>query len=125
MIRTVVSPYEDKDETRIAISGTDVALSPDAVSALALLVHEFTTNAAKYGSLSVPEGRVAVRCLADGNRLILIWEERDGPPLKGERGNEGFGSVMTRAAAKGQLGGTGLPSFGLRGANDLLVYVPG
>jgi PAS domain S-box-containing protein len=106
LIRTVVAPYEDIDKTRILISGPDVPLSPDAVSALALLVHEFTTNAAKYGSLSVPEGRVAVRCLADRDRFVLIWEERDGPRLKAQRGDEGFGSVMTRAAAEGQLGGT-------------------
>lgn len=106
LIKTVVSPYEDKDKARIVISGADVPLSPDAVSALALLVHEFTTNAAKYGSLSVPEGRIAVRILTDGSRLILIWEERDGPQLKAQRGDEGFGSVMTRAAAEGQLGGT-------------------
>jgi PAS domain S-box-containing protein len=106
LIRTVVSPYEDKDKARITINGPDIPLSSGAVSALALLVHEFTTNAAKYGSLSLPEGRVAVRCLADRNRFILIWEERDGPRLEAQRGDEGFGSVMTRAAAEGQLGGT-------------------
>jgi PAS domain S-box-containing protein len=106
LIKTVVSPYEDKDKARIVISGPDVPLSSGAVSALALLVHEFTTNAAKYGSLSLPEGRVAVRCVADGDRFVLIWEERDGPRLEAKRGDEGFGSVMTRAAAEGQLGGT-------------------
>jgi PAS domain S-box-containing protein len=106
LIKTVVSPYEDKDSPRIVITGPDLPLSSGAVSALALLVHEFTTNAAKYGSLSLPEGRVAVRCVADGDRFDLIWEERDGPRLEAKRGDEGFGSVMTRAAAEGQLGGT-------------------
>ncbi len=83
----------------------DVPLSPTAVSALALLFHEFTTNAAKYGSLSVPEGRVTVRCLAEGDRVMVIWEERGGPLLGAQKGDAGFGSVMTEAAAR-QLGGT-------------------
>jgi hypothetical protein len=50
--------------------------------------------------------KAAWRCVADGDRFDLIWEERDGPRLEAKRGDEGFGSVMTRAAAEGQLGGT-------------------
>jgi PAS domain S-box-containing protein len=106
LIKTVVSPYEDKHEARLVLTGSDVRLSATAVSALALIVHEFATNSAKYGSLSVPAGRIAIDCAEDGDRFVLVWTEQDGPTLGALRGEEGFGSLMTRAAAKGQLGGT-------------------
>jgi two-component sensor histidine kinase len=88
------------------VSGSDIPLSANAVSALALLIHEFTTNAAKYGSLSTQEGRVSIDCVENGDQFVLIWKEWNGPKLDGHRGEDGFGSLMTRAAAQGQLGGT-------------------
>ena len=38
----------------------DLVLKPDAVHSLTLALHELATNAAKYGALSVPDGRVAI-----------------------------------------------------------------
>jgi two-component sensor histidine kinase len=72
---------------------------------LALLLHEFTTNAAKYGALSAPEGRVEVRCEVVGDRLLLKWNERGGPTVADQIGADGFGSVLIRSAIEGQLGG--------------------
>ena len=81
LIRTVVSPYEDSDRTRIAIHGADVSLAPDAVSTLALVIHEFTTNAAKYGSLATRAGGISIDCFEDGDQFVLIWTEQGGPAL--------------------------------------------
>jgi PAS domain S-box-containing protein len=108
LIKVIVSPYECRaggQEQRVAISGPDISLAANSVSALALLIHEFTTNAAKYGALSTPDGRVEIRCFEDGEQFVLTWKERGGPPLDGLHGEEGFGTLLTRATAKGQLDG--------------------
>jgi PAS domain S-box-containing protein len=108
LIKVIASPYEctaGGQEQRVAISGPDISLAANSVSALALLIHEFTTNAAKYGALSTPDGRVEIRCFEDGEQFVLTWKERGGPPLDGLHGEEGFGTLLTRATAKGQLDG--------------------
>lgn len=109
LIRTIVSPYEgrtNEDKERVAVSGSDIPLSPRSVTSLALLIHEFVTNAAKYGALSTPNGHVDVHCREDNGEFVLTWKERGGPPVDHQRDGEGFGSVLTRTAVKGQLNGT-------------------
>jgi PAS domain S-box-containing protein len=109
LIKVIVSPYEPQIlrlADRVAIGGPDIALTASSVPSLALIVHEFATNAAKYGSLSVPDGRVQIDCVEAGDRVILLWKERGGPPIDGPRGKEGFGTLLTRTTAKGQLNGT-------------------
>ena len=63
LIRTIMLPYEEEIDgkgARVAIHGPDVALAAGVVTNLALLVHEFATNAVKYGALSTPHGTVDV-----------------------------------------------------------------
>jgi two-component sensor histidine kinase len=76
-----------------------------AVANLALLLHEFATNAAKYGALSAPAGRVRVACAVEDGALRLVWRERGGPRVEGEPKEEGFGSLLARATAGSQFGG--------------------
>jgi two-component sensor histidine kinase len=76
-----LSPYSATREKRVTISGPVVLLEPTAAQAIAVTLHELATNAAKYGSLSVPDGRLDLEwALADG-RLRLCWTERGGPPV--------------------------------------------
>jgi two-component sensor histidine kinase len=49
--RTIVAPFDEPEDPRIALSGIDAAVAGSAVNSLALLLHEFATNAAKYGAL--------------------------------------------------------------------------
>ena len=49
---------------RIVISGPDIPVSAALVTDFALLLHEFATNAAKYGALSTP--RVVIDIACDG-----------------------------------------------------------
>lgn len=105
LVRTILSPYETgADGERVAISGCDFPLSGSIVTSFALLLHEFATNAAKYGALAAPSGRVEIVCRADDSRLELLWCERGGPSAD-PGGEEGFGSLLSRATVKSQLGG--------------------
>ena len=109
LIKTIASPYENRaaeECERVTVAGADAPLSNSSVTSLALLLHEFTTNAAKYGALSIPEGRVDVRCEVAGDKLLLEWNERGGPaPGDQVSMDDGFGSILIRSAIEGQLGG--------------------
>jgi PAS domain S-box-containing protein len=109
LVRVIATPYEHRaggGDDRVTISGPDLPIATKSVSPLALLVHEFTTNAAKYGALSEPDGRIEIQCFDEGEQFILLWKEHGGPPLDGARGEDGFGTLLTSATVKLQLGGT-------------------
>jgi two-component sensor histidine kinase len=67
-------PRRGRDD-RIAISGPDIPIATNSVSPLALLVYEFTINAAKYCSLSTSDGRGEIRCFDEGDQCPLVWNE--------------------------------------------------
>lgn len=107
LLETIVSPYNcqgEEGDSRIGIEGDDIEVAGGAVTSLALLLHEFATNAAKYGALSSPNGRIDVQCANDGERFVVTWSERGGPNVAPSMA-EGFGSMLARATVKGQLGG--------------------
>jgi PAS domain S-box-containing protein len=109
LIRTIVSPYDDaerQDGERVTIRGPDVPVSSDAVTSLALLLHEFATNSAKFGALLSPTGRVDVTCEVAGDELRIAWQERGGPTLVGPALREGFGTLLGHATVRRQLGGS-------------------
>jgi PAS domain S-box-containing protein len=75
-------PYRDGREDRVRISGPAVMLEPNAAQAIAISLHELSTNAAKYGSLSEADGDVEIAwsCTA-GGQLSLRWTESGGPTI--------------------------------------------
>jgi two-component sensor histidine kinase len=108
LIRTIVSPYDDPADSatsRIELRGRDTEIAGRAVTGFALLLHEFATNAAKYGALSGSEGRVEIDCAEEGDTFVILWRERGGPAVDPENDRNGFGSVLSRATVKGQLRG--------------------
>ncbi len=79
--------------------GQGLIVTPEAAQNIGLAVHELSTNAAKYGALSVPEGRVEVRWARTGNgsedaRLRMSWTEKGGPEVR-LPSHKGFGQVVT------------------------------
>ena len=107
LIRTVVAPYaEHGGMARMTISGEDVPIRGSAVTAFALLLHEFATNAAKFGAFALPGGRVDVACQDDADELRFVWKEVGGPRLDGHPCAEGFGTLLGQVTVKRQLGGT-------------------
>ena len=66
---------------RSSPSGPDVSLEPRTAQTLALALHELSTNAAKYGALSVPSGRVHLTWELQPQNLVLRWIESGGPAV--------------------------------------------
>ena len=95
-------------EGRFLISGRRVRLAPRAVTAIAMAAHELSTNAAKYGALSNPEGRIDVKWEIRGTtgaeRLWLRWIESGGPPVE-PPATRGFGSRLIERSLAMELGG--------------------
>ena len=94
-IKTIVEeelrPYAANDARRISIIGLDVRLPATLAQAIAVSVHELATNAAKYGSLSSPSGRIDISWQTDAtDNLGLLWVESDGPAVT-EPVRRGFG----------------------------------
>ena len=84
--------------SRWRIDGAPLVVGSDFAQKLALVLHELATNAAKYGSLSKPEGRVLVSWRIEpsaklGELLKFCWIERGGPVV-GPPAEEGFGMQL-------------------------------
>jgi two-component sensor histidine kinase len=99
---TELGPYI---ASRVTIQGPNVFLPPKYALTVALLVHELATNSAKYGSLSVPDGRVALRSAIRDTDLNLEWREKDGPSVCAPS-RQGFGLRLLSRALEQFGGGT-------------------
>jgi PAS domain S-box-containing protein len=97
LVRSQLSAYIANDGKQITIDGPEVALKPEAAQNLGLALHELAVNAARFGSLSVPSGRVSITWDRNENfgaqALVLDWREELGPKVKSRR-KKGFGSIV-------------------------------
>lgn len=89
---------------RFDVAGPSVHVPPRHTLTLSLVLHELATNAAKYGALAVPEGRVTLRWTSDAGRMHLVWHESGGPPVAGPT-RRGFGSRLIESGFAGEDGG--------------------
>jgi two-component sensor histidine kinase len=109
LIRAIVLPHEffaTDTRSRFSINGPLVLCGEHVANGIALVVHELTTNAAKYGALAVDEGRVDVSWREESDNLILRWVEQDGPPIEAPPTTSGFGSTLAQSTIVRQFGGT-------------------
>ncbi|WP_299171419.1 HWE histidine kinase domain-containing protein [uncultured Brevundimonas sp.] len=93
--------------SRISLNGPAIPLSPATALSLGMIIHEFATNAAKFGALSIPDGRVLVDWgLADqrDRKLKLSWREMDGPKVT-LPDRRGFGSRLIERNIRHDLAG--------------------
>jgi PAS domain S-box-containing protein len=105
LVIELMSPYRLPGEERIDIVGDDAAIDEGAATPLALIFHELATNAAKYGALSKPGGRVRIEVSADAERVTVVWREIGGAPGP-LSDKQGFGSRLMSLSVEGQLKGT-------------------
>ncbi|WP_338241350.1 CHASE domain-containing protein [Aurantiacibacter hainanensis] len=97
-VRSVIDaellPYAHNDDHAVELLGPEVELAPNDALSLGLAVHELATNAAKYGALSQPGGKVSVHWRLVSEELVRVeWLERGGPPVAQER-SRGFGTDL-------------------------------
>jgi PAS domain S-box-containing protein len=101
-----LGPYDDPNGRRVSVDGPDIELPSGAAVPIGMAIHELTTNAAKHGALSTPDGRVEVRWSVaerDGDAaLVFAWTEKGGPPVERPT-REGFGSRLLRRVLSAQL----------------------
>jgi light-regulated signal transduction histidine kinase (bacteriophytochrome) len=96
---------------RVTAAGPRVRLDDRTFGVLALVVHEMMTNAAKYGALSVPDGKLSLQWQFDGQGDCEIsWTESGGPTVAPPE-REGFGSKLIRSTLAYDLGGSAEVDF--------------
>ena len=118
------APYLGTLPERVVLRGESVVLRPRAVLTLAMAMHELATNAAKYGALSTPGGRVEIawRPVEEQGRglLRIDWVEQGGPPVAEPR-QRGFGSKLIEGSIASELGGTAKMIFAPEGLRCEMV----
>lgn len=104
LILTETQAYLGAKRDRIALDGPNILIDPAAFTALALVVHELVTNAAKYGALS-DGGSVSLTWQVEGDGSLTIrWREAGGPPVSPPT-RKGFGSTIIEQSIPYDLGG--------------------
>ena len=109
LVQTIFAPYVDPQRVKgrgfFIITGPCLPIGGNAVTSIALVLHELATNAAKYGALSSPGGYILIDWSVKKDELMLTWKEHGGPSLDGPAEHEGFGSSLVRRLVTGQFGG--------------------
>ncbi len=117
-----LAPYKREADERVVIDGPGVNLPPRYAINLGLVLHELVTNAAKYGALSVPTGRLELSWSVEQpegqpTRLLrILWSESGGPPVEPPK-RQGFGSRLIRRSIEGELDGTLTIDFAASGVS--------
>jgi two-component sensor histidine kinase len=107
LIESAVRAFQSTSMDQFEIVGDDLVISSGPALSLSMVIHELSTNATKYGALSVKEGRVSISWFVSRDnpkRFIMHWKERDGPAVS-EPSRKSFGSRLIEQALPGQLKG--------------------
>ena len=128
LIRRQIGPYVAMDRDQLVLDGDDMTLAPNLAHALGLVLHELTTNAAKYGALSTVAGRIEIawREVHDGcpPHVRLTWREVGGPPVVPPT-QTGFGSRLIETSLSHALDGRARISYDLAGLHAVLLIPKG
>jgi two-component sensor histidine kinase len=96
LLRSELGPY---GHVRFNLNGEELFLPAKLAVSLALIFHELATNAGKYGAFSSPRGFLQVSWTVDDDRLNVIWDETEGPPVE-TIGEAGFGTKLLKSALR-------------------------
>lgn len=128
LIRSQLAVYLDRDDAQVSMNGPDIVFKPEAAQNLGLALHELSVNAARFGALTVPDGRVAINWTRRGedadHALEIDWRERFGPKVKPRR-KQGFGSIVIEKNLARALGARVDLNFEADGLRCLIVIPTG
>ncbi len=93
VVAEAIGPYRDEHQDQFHLSGGAVEVDSRHATALALALHELSTNAVKYGALSTPTGRVHIGWNEEGG-VSLEWRETGGPMIERAPARSGFGTRL-------------------------------
>jgi two-component sensor histidine kinase/PAS domain-containing protein len=124
LLISVLAPYRTPEDPRINIKGPAILLPARAVVPLSMVLHEMSTNAAKYGALSERRGHISItwQVSGDTDKLVeLVWQEQGGPTVKrGATG--GFGTKLIDHAIRHDLDGRTKIDFDPAGVRWSLAF---
>lgn len=109
MLKNELDPFADGSDMRVALSGPPVEISSRTAVPLGMALHELTTNAAKYGALSMLGGKVEVtwRIITEATKRYLEfdWIESGGPAVT-PPARKGFGEQLLEVVLPRQVSAT-------------------
>ncbi|MEW4456668.1 PAS domain-containing protein [Roseibium algicola] len=111
----------DPGSPQIEIEGDPHSITADAAQNLGLALHELTTNAAKYGALSVLGGKLSVSWTTVDGRIRLVWKESGGPEVVPPRRN-GFGRMLLERLVGPALDGDVSIDFAPEGVSCVIEF---
>src|SRR5476651_2541861 len=94
LLLSELGPY---GHVRFTLNGNTLFLPAKLAVSLALIFHELATNAGKYGAFSSPKGLLQVSWSVTEDRLHIVWDETEGPPV-GAVETVGFGTRLLKSA---------------------------
>lgn len=124
LLQVGLAPYAGNPDSPIAMDGPEILLAARTGLALGMVIHELATNAAKFGALSSPAGRLDLNwsIFAGGaSTLSLRWIETGGPPIAVTR-RKGFGTRLIERSIVKDLGGKAELRFGPAGFECVLSF---
>lgn len=105
LLREETASFDSEPGERISLSGPHVLLTPAMAQSLALIIHELTTNAAKYGALSQSGGRLDIRWTNTAGGVEIAWRESGCTGIETPQG-KGFGTQLIDRILADFAGGT-------------------
>jgi two-component system CheB/CheR fusion protein len=112
IVHATIDPYAMDRSKAVHIEGPPLTVPPRMAVTLMMVLHELSTNAAKYGAFSDSKGRVEVSWRLETStpgvprqQLTFHWQEKDGPPVEAVM-TSGFGTRFIQRAVEYELGGS-------------------
>jgi two-component sensor histidine kinase len=122
LVERSLAPYYGADHgPRAEWSGSRLLLPPNMVVPLSMVLHELSTNAAKYGAFSAEHGRVRLAWRTDDGKVRFTWVETGGPPVASEI-KAGFGSKLISRVVSYDLAGAADLDFAREGFRCTLTF---
>ncbi|MCG6122875.1 MAG: PAS domain-containing protein [Microvirga sp.] len=108
VIENALTPHMSAAD-RFVIDGVHLELTAKQALSMSLTIHELATNAAKYGAMSEPGGKVHISWEFgpgdDGERQFLFTWRESGGPIVTEPKSKGFGSRLIKSVLAADFDG--------------------